>query len=1275
MAANILQSRVGSDAVHELCRKTRLPIVSVGHLAGIPSIEVSACDALRKVVEHVVKVHGRRNIVFIQGTPGNPDSIDREHIVRAVLQECGIVLRDDYVLPGDFLEASGAAAMRLLFDRRGVRPEAIDAVIASNDQMAVGAMHELTQRGVRIPNDISIVGFDDDDFARSANPPLTTVSQPIESIGVRALTTILERLSGNAVADTTLLDAEPVWRRSCGCSMPFRPRMSSGVSGQPLSVALEHCRDECVARYRKLACKQDDAQAIGTVIRLLNSEDERQAGQLLLDVERQLLWASSNDGVDPLHWHDLLLPLADEIERRATSDETRGRSMQRRMRQVNLLINEVAARVRALGQLHTMQWANAARVLASTLSSLRHIRSLSSVLQAALPSLGIRYCCVCLFVGDSQPRIARVAALYNPTVPPPADSPRSAEQLWLAIPGSLPPDVAAQPPAVSLFPAHELVHPKLQKSAADALDLSVYPLVYAHATLGYVVFDAPSGAERSWLLEGLAGSLSTAIYAIERNAETQRAKVLAERASAAKTEFVAMISHEVRTPLTAINGHIDLCLQTLPSKQQEYHLRQARSSSKALLGIVNDILDFSRIEAQKIELEEVPFTVNDVLDQVFATCAAAANSKGLHLIADVEMAVPKWIRGDPLRVTQVLLNLVGNAVKFSARGDVLVEVGRGEPGKSGLVTLNFSVQDEGIGMSEPEIARVFDPFTQADGSMTRRFGGTGLGLTISRKLIALMGGTLSATSEPGRGSRFTFDAHFKPHDMAELDQPPGVGKSVLVVAHHDGLCRCIEGLLKSHGFQVTSVSNAEAALENLTHAQGFALGFDLLICDYDLPDFNALYLLRRAATESALAAPSTILLCPPEIDLPSIGRAEIPNLVAVIEKPHQRARLLQAINHALSLSGSQAPVSGTNRSRAGVLPPGFRILLVQDDAISRDVMQEILERAGAEVCVAASGEEGVRLAECQPFGLILQDLHLPGIDGFETARAIRKLTGNAHVPIVVLSASPLQNSLQRCLEVGINDFLVAPVEPETLLRTVRLWMDGEGTALPLSQRFDCITQTGTAEQSVHAPNLGAELQVERAVTRLGGDREVYFKLLGRFGRSNNRTAAEVRKALEQGNLKSAMLSVHTLASAAANIGAIWLHEVARLVETTLQDGDQSKFDEVLIDLEMAESRTIRTIEGVLAAQANGDHTTLEPLGGNIGEVLSHLRTMIDEHDTAVFDQLVGLKNILGEKRSASEAFHKLEASIGVYDFDQAREHFEAVAAWIANSEELFPSMD
>jgi signal transduction histidine kinase/DNA-binding LacI/PurR family transcriptional regulator/CheY-like chemotaxis protein len=1277
VASNVLASRAGSEAVYDLCRKTRLPIVSVGRLSGVPSIEVGARDALRHVVEHLVEAHSRRRIAFIQGAVGNPDSIERERIVRTVLKELNVPLLEEFVLPGDFLEASGAAAIRLLFDQRGAAPSSIDAVIASNDQMAVGALHELTARGLRVPHDISMVGFDDDDFARSANPPLTTVSQPIELIGERALLTILSRIQGDTVPERIILDAEPVWRRSCGCSMPRSMRGASADPAQPLLSAIENCRLACIERYQRLAGKKADSRPVDAVVGLLRAEGDRESAELLQEVERQILLTSMS-GIDPLYWHDLLLPISDEIERRATLDGGAGRRVERHMRQVSLLINEVAARTRAMGQLHTMQWANAARLLASALLSVRHVRSLASVLQVGLPGLGIKYCCVCLFVGDSEPRVARVAALYNPSVPPPFEIPRSAEQLWLAAPGSLPPESAQCQPSGSIFPAFELVHPQLQKSSADELDLSVFPLVYAHATLGYVVFDAPSDGHRSWLLEGLAGSLSSAVFSIQRGAELQRARDAAEHANAAKTEFVAMISHEVRTPLTAVMGHIDLCLQTKLLPEQAHHLNQARNSSKALLGIVNDILDFSRIEAQKIELEHVPFGLDDVLDQVVATCSSAANNKGLCLIVDVDVDVPKWLNGDSLRLTQVLLNLVGNAIKFSSRGDVRVTVSSAEAQEPGDVILNFAVQDEGIGMHANEIARVFDPFTQGDGSMTRRYGGAGLGLTISRKLILLMGGTLAVTSQPGQGSRFTFDVHFGLHESNAPAQLRGTGKSVLLVESHLLLCQSLERLLKLHGFQVTSVASAEAALENLAHAQGHCQGFDLLICDYDLPDLNAYYLLRRSVTDTRIAGPNAIVLCSPDILASLLERSDVPSLVAAIGKPFLRGHLLQAIARALASSPSQGIALKGDLVGRDILPPGTPILLIQDDATSRDVVREMLVRAGAKVSVAATGEEGVALVEGQTFDLILQDLHLPGIDGFETARAIRKLRNGARVPIVALSASPLSSSLERCLGAGINDFLVAPVEPDTLLKTARLWIGGEAMAPPLSQRFNSITYTGQTQNAspvMSTPNLGAELQIERALNRLGGDQVLYMKLLGRFARSHEHTARDVRRSVQQGDIESAILGAHTLASAAGNIGATWLHEVARLVETTLRDGKQEYFAEQMTDLELSESRTIRAIEGILAAQIAGDCPTLEPEGGNIDEVLNHLRIAIEEHDAAVFDQLQGLKNILGAKRSASDSFHKLEASINVYDFDQAREHLDAVAVWIANSEKLFSSLD
>ena len=1275
IASNILSSRAGSEAVYDLCRRTRLPIVSVGHLSGVPSIEVGARDALRNVVEHLVKLHGRRKIAFIQGAAGNPDSIERERVVRSALMDLNIELSDDNVLPGDFLESSGAAAMRTLFDRRGVSLESIDAVIASNDQMAVGAMHELTLRGLRVPNDVSVIGFDDDDFARSANPPLTTVSQPIELIGERAVTTILSCLQGEPVADRIILDAEPVWRRSCGCSAPRVMRGSGANPAEPLLSALDHCRNACFERYQRLVGKHADLKGMDTIVRLLRSDSEEEEAQLLHDVEGHIV-AASNFGVDPLHWHDLLLPLTDEIERRAACEGTVGRRLERQMRQLNLLINEVAARTRALGQLHTMQWANAARVLGGALLSVRHVRSLTSVLQAGLPSLGIRYCCVCLFVGDSEPRAALVAALYNPSVPPPAESPRSAEQLWLAVPGSVPPEQVQQLPAVSVFPALELVHPQLHQSSAADLDLSVYPLVYAHDTLGYVVFDAPGDGQRSWLLEGLAGNLSMAVYATRRSAELKRARDVAETANSAKTEFVAMISHEIRTPLTAIMGHIDLCLQTDLSRDQAHHLNQARTSSRALLGIVTDILDFSKIEAQKIELESVPFALDDVLDQIVATCASPATRKGLDLIVDVQSDVPKWFKGDPLRLTQVLLNLVGNAIKFSSRGVVRVAVAPAVSSEPNDHCMRFSVEDNGIGIRAEQIARVFEPFTQGDGSMTRRYGGTGLGLTISRRLVLLMGGELSVVSQPGQGSRFFFNACFKLIESPAAGETNGLGKSVLLVENHELLRQSLEGLLKSHGYQVTGVADAESALALLMHSQGQHIGFDLLVCDYGLPDLSARYLLRRAAADANLAGPNIILLCPPDVDPSLTDNLDLPNLVAVLQKPFQRGHFLHAIAKALTAPSSLRPAYNIDAMSTEAVPKGTRILLVQDDATTRDVVGEMLRRAGAEVCVAATGEEGVDWVSKQAFDLVLQDLHLPGMDGFDTARAIRKLPNGPNVPIIALSASPMQSHIERCLDAGINDFLLAPVEADTLLKMIRRWIFGEGAAPPLSQRFNTVTYGGDfhkPHRPALVPSVGAELEVNRALSRLGGDYALYLKLAARFANSHEHTSRDVRQALAQGKPESAILSVHTLASAAANIGATWLHKVARLVEVTLRDGELANYSEQLTDLELAEIRTLRAIDVILTTQSTANCPTLEPEAGNLDEIVSHLRLLIEDHDTATIDEMAKLRNILGMKRSATDAFQKLEACVSVYDFDQAREHLDTLASWIAHSDSIFPS--
>lgn len=1263
IVSGVLSSRAGIEAVYDLCRKSKLPVVSVGRLPGVAGIEIGCEDALRLLVNHLVLHHSRRKIVLIEGPQGNPDSIERSQIVREALAQLNVSLKETHILPGDFLETSGAQAVRILLEQRGIAPSDFNAVIALNDQMAVGAMHELASRGIRIPNDVSVVGFDDDEFARSSNPPLTTISQPIELMGERAIHVVTALMRGESVEEKNILDAEPVWRRSCGCEIPHVSRyvtLNPGETG-PGDIAL--CKKACYERYERLAGLLADARAIETAVAAINAEHEDGVNQRLQELEADILRAFEN-GIDPLRWHDVLSPISDLVERGVAFDGAIGRRRARRLRVIDLLINDVAARIRALGHLHTMQWAHAARVLSTALLSVRHAQYLTSVLNAGLPSLGIKYCCVCLFVGESEPRNACVAALYSPSLPPPPVSPRSPEELWLAAPGSIPPG----PPSStlpSIFPAFELVHPQLRNSDSDRLDLSIYPLVYAHSTLGYVVFDAPSDAHQSWLLEGLAGSLSSAVYAMQRNAELRDARDKAERANAAKTEFVAMISHELRTPLTAIMGHVDLCRQTVLSEEQHRHLHQAQVSLGSLIGIVNDILDFSKVEAQKIEIESEPFALDEVLDQVVATCAQSATRKGLRLVVDAEPDIPHWIRGDALRLNQVLLNLVGNAVKFSTHGNIRLNVSNVPGELMDDLVLQFVVEDEGIGMSEAEIARIFDPFTQGDGSMTRKYGGTGLGLTISRKLVELMNGTISVTSELNKGSRFEFTVHFKPCEYPIEDLIRGAGKNLLVIEENRLLRQSLVHLLRSHGFHVVCVSNAEAGLELLCKPGGLDVYFDLVIGDIDTDAHTPLDFWHHAV-EAVNAAGSKVLLLTSLEKEPEITEmiADLPTLTAIIQKPFQRRYLTQVIAHALS-----APRSFGSAAHALPLkvPDNTRILVIQDDPVSGEIVSEILSKAGATVRIATTGGEAVESVRKQRFDLIFQDLHLPDMDGFTTARFIRETPNGFGVPILALSADSKQQNIERCLEAGINDFIEAPVASQTLVRTVNRWVLGD-TSAPASPTDQKVARyTGIPDESTVTGRLasaGSELDTDKTIERLSGDKPLFRKLLQRFRQSHEVSLKSLRQALEQDNRQSAILFAHTLASTAANIGASALFETAGRLETCLHRNDPSGASNCLIDLEMAVSRAIQAVEQYLSEEGTTGETGAVQEEHDWRETANRLRQHIEANDSAALDLLGELRFALGQKLSAGQLFQRLESSVTAYDFEQARTHLDALIRWV-----------
>jgi PAS domain S-box-containing protein len=640
-----------------------------------------------------------------------------------------------------------------------------------------------------------------------------------------------------------------------------------------------------------------------------------------------------------------------------------------------------------------------------------------------------------------------------------------------------------------------------------------------------------------------------------RRAETERqARQAAEAANQAKSEFLANMSHEIRTPMNAILGMSHLALQSgLTSRQQNY-VQKIHASAELLLGIINDILDFSKIEAGKVDIEHVSFNLAEVLDSLAGVVGMKADEKGLELLYLEPPDLPLALAGDPLRLSQVLLNLANNAVKFTDQGEVSLALQIVERGDD-WIALRFEVRDTGIGIDPAQRERLFQPFEQADPSTSRRYGGTGLGLAISRQLVRLMGGQLEMQSTPGRGSRFFFTLRFSLQQPHVRDVPLRheglLGSRALVVDDNAPAREVLVAMARSLGLRPDEAADGTEALRKIGAAEADAEPYDLVLLDWKMPGMDGISCARqiRNMARPGARAPTVLMLTAFSRD-EALRRIEAQDvqITALLTKPVTPSSLFDACCKALGLA-SLASVQAERRSGARMdhrsMLKGARILLVEDNEINREVALELLGAQGATIVTAADGREALQVLERERFDAVLMDCQMPVMDGFAATRALRERPALRDLPVIAMTANAMVGDRERTLAAGMNDHITKPIDIDEMFATLARWLAPRRQAAPSAE-------TGSAAADFRSlPGVDAT----SALAHLGGSESLYARTLQRFLDAERDFVARFASTWAADDAAAAQRMAHDLQSVAGTLGMNGLRQAAIALEQACCAGD------------------------------------------------------------------------------------------------------------------------